>query len=340
MRKAFWGIAFLLLLQSCSSFKSGIKNGDYYATSVDCIEKLHHQPQHQKSISALTKVYPIAVDVIESGVRKSIESEDPEKWNKAIEGYTKINILAEKIKNSLGAREVVAEPITRYKELASIKTKAAEENYQKGIQLLMKNTRSDAKKAIQCFKEANEFQPGYREVIEMINQAEYNATFHVAFLEIDKVKEFNITLEPIINAHKKPFLSFVPFNPTDSIKPQQKLTIVFNAYRIDSKPTLTQELNEKGTTNSVQLSAQSEAIVTITDMASGADLINYTVQGNSLYSNTWATNREANPSTTFRPSGFTGSIQNNSIQDDLLERSLENLKKNIDRLLTEFYSRY
>ncbi|MFN5549029.1 MAG: hypothetical protein ACK5BJ_07740 [Bacteroidota bacterium] len=334
----------IVALLSCSSSKTALRQQDYYSASLRAIERLHTRPGNKASIALLIKSYPIAVELIENSIKRDVESDNPNKWRNSIEGYSKINKLAEKITSSIGAREVIKDPVVRYKELASTRDKAAEEVYQKGIEKLMANNRQDAKSALAYFKEAHAYRPEYREVVEMTHKAEYVATIHVGFEEINKVKEFNISFEPQINSQIKPFLSFAPFSPSDSIKPQQKLTIIFNAYRIDSKPTITKEMGEKETRTSVQLSAQSEAIVRITDLTTGADMINNTVLGNALYTNSFTNqlNTESgNAKPLSRPSAYYGgTIENRTIDDELLERSIDNLRKNIVRLLSEFYKRY
>jgi len=44
---------------------------------------------------------------------------------------------------------------------------------------MLKNTRDDAKRAYFLFTDVNAMSPGYRESIEMIEQAKFNATIKV-----------------------------------------------------------------------------------------------------------------------------------------------------------------
>lgn len=131
--------AALFLLNACSSGKAALKNGDYYEAVLESVNRLRGKPDHKKAKAVLTQSYQLAVDFIQTGIQNGINSDDPRKWRNAVGGYEKINNLNEQIKTSLGAMKVITNPVTKFKELADAKGKAAEESYQVGIQFNSKS---------------------------------------------------------------------------------------------------------------------------------------------------------------------------------------------------------
>jgi hypothetical protein len=89
-----------------------------------------------------------------------------------------------------------------------VKTKAADELYEAGIQAMLKNTREDAKRAYFLFSEANGYNPGYRESIEMIEKSKFNATLKV-IVEPALRNYFEWSFEPVIfNSDRNEFVKF------------------------------------------------------------------------------------------------------------------------------------
>ena len=169
----------LLLFESCSSGKSAYKHGDYYDAVLQAVQRLRQKPDHKKSREILNLSYKAAVDFLESDAQNQIDANANFKWKTAVTNYEKVNRLYEEIRKSPGAMQVISNPISRYNELTEVKGKAAEESYEAGLQSMLKNTREDAKQAYFMFSDANNYSPGYREAIEMIEQSKFNATLKV-----------------------------------------------------------------------------------------------------------------------------------------------------------------
>lgn len=185
------------LLDSCTSGKSAFKKGDYYDAVSLAVNRLRQNPDHKKSKQVLSMSYQMAVDYLESDAQNQIASNANFKWKNAVQNYDRINYLYEQIRTSPGALKVIPNPINKYKELTEVKTKAAEESYEAGIQSMLKNTREDAKKAYYFFTEANALSPAYRESIEMIEQSKFNATLKVV-VEPSLQNYYNWNFEPVI----------------------------------------------------------------------------------------------------------------------------------------------
>lgn len=230
---------YVAAIESCSSGKAALKHGDYYEAVLESVHRLRESPANKKATTVLTQSYPLAIDYIESTVKNGISSDDPRKWRNAVTGYEKINYINDQIKTSMGAMKIISNPQTRFKELADAKGKAAEEAYQEGVLFMMKNSRDDAKQAYFDFKDANNFAPGYRESIEMMNQAEYVATLRIAYEEINNSNLNYAVLAPALNNIQRQFLSFKPITQKDTVAPHQQLRVIFNGYHQDPQPQLT-----------------------------------------------------------------------------------------------------
>ncbi len=367
--KYFKRIAFMLLaclvLQTCSSGKAALKKGDYYDAVVESVARLRESPNSKRAKQVLTQGYPLAIDFIDTNIQNGIKADDPKKWRNAVDGYNKINFINDQIKTSLGAMKVITNPQTRFKELADAKVKAADEAYNEGINDMMKNDRNDFKEAYYDFKDVNNFQPGYKESIEMMTQAEFNATLRVAYEENNNSRFNYGSFQPTVNSLQRLFLSFKPVAQKDTVPPQQLLRIIFNGYQ-QNRPYVTtrsenqskqivvgqvkgadgkmtdqlQTVNVQVTYYHKSLSASSNASVSITDPKTNAILQNLNIDGTFNWEYDWATYQG--------DSRALGGIAPNLIQrreafpndQDLFNQSIQNLKANLSQQLRSFYSQY
>ncbi len=172
-------IGLVVLSGACSSGKSAYKKGDYYDAVLTAVQRLRQKPDHKKSKEVLRLSYPLAIEFLESSVENELASNANFKYSTSVKNYERINRLYEEIRTSPGALKIIPKPVSKYNELNDVKAKAAEETYEAGIQAMMKSTREDAKRAFFLFNDANNYSPGYREAIEMIEQARFNATLKV-----------------------------------------------------------------------------------------------------------------------------------------------------------------
>ena len=356
----------VIIIDSCSSGKAALKKGDYYDAVLDSIHRLRSSPANKKAKAVLTQGYPLAIEYIDANIQNGISADDPMKWRNAVKGYEQINFINDQIKTSLGAMKIISKPATRFKELAEVKVKAAEESYQAGITSMMKNTREDAKQAYFSFKEANTYEPGYRESIEMMTQAEFNATLRVAYEEINASAINYGSLQPVVNSLQRQFLSFKPIVQKDTVPPQQYLRIVFNGYREDARANISSSAEDlkrdiktgekKGPDGKTQdvmeavaarityyhksKKAVSNTVFTITDASTHAILQNQNIDGNAFWQQDWATysgDRRALSTTQINLCNTKEAYPNDQY---LFNQSINNLQTNLTSQLRSFYSRY
>ena len=181
------------LLSACSSGKKAYERGDYYGAVNKAVNRLRQNPDHGKSMDILREAYPLAVGYFESQAKNEIASNSSFKWKNAIQSYNLLNQLYEQIRQCPGCLKVVPSPKNYYAEIGPLKEKAAEESYDAGIAALMKGTRNDAKQAYHNFADAQAFVPGYKDVIEYLEKAKYEATLKVILEQIPVPSRYNLS---------------------------------------------------------------------------------------------------------------------------------------------------
>lgn len=187
-------IAILSLLTiACSSGKKAYERGNYYEAVTKSVARLRQNPDHGKSQEALRNAYPLAVEYFEQEARNQLASNAPYKWKSAIESYNNINALYEMIRQCPGCKKVIPNPKEYYADIAPLKEKAAEESYALGIDALMKGNRMDARRAYFNFNDAQNFVPGYKDVVEYLDKAKYEATLRVILEQIPVPPRYNLS---------------------------------------------------------------------------------------------------------------------------------------------------
>jgi hypothetical protein len=183
----------LAFVIGCSSGKKAYERGNYYDAVIKSIQRLRQNPDHSKSAQTLQNAYPLAVEFFETQANNEIASNSPFKWKNAIQSYNAINQMYEQIRQCPGCMKVVMKPKNYYAEIGPLKEKAAEESYNAGINALMKGTRNDAKNAYYNFVDAQAFVPGYKDVVEYIDKAKYDATLKVVVEQIPVPARYNLS---------------------------------------------------------------------------------------------------------------------------------------------------
>lgn len=253
----------IIILSACSSGKKAFERGDYYDAVMKSITRLRQNPDHSKSAATLQDAYPLAVEYFESQANNAIASNSAFKWKNAIQSYNSINQLYEQIRQCPGCLRVVSNPKNYYNEIGPLKEKAAEESYNAGITALMKGSRNDAKQAYYNFADAQSFVPGYKDVIDYLDKAKWEATLKVVVEQIpvpsrynlsggffqDKVEEFLHT-----NYNEMSFIKF--YTPVEAQSEQlqradQVLRIQFDDFSIGN--TTVKEKEETLTKDSVKV---------------------------------------------------------------------------------------
>ena len=299
----------------CNSGKSAYKHGDYYQAVLTSVQHLRSNPDHKKSVEILKLSYQSAVDYLEQDAQNQLTSNANFKYRAVVGNYEKINTLYNEIRTSPGALKVIPTPVNRFKELTDYKVKAAEESYDAGVQALMLNTRQDSKNAYFLFTDANNFSPGFRESIEMMEQAKQNATVNVV-IEPALDNRYSWNFDPAVFGYTSNM--FVKFYTTQQAEQagvkrvDQFLKVVVNGYneglpqisrRVESRSDSikTGEKNVNGqkvpvyqrinsTTTIFEKKANSHASISlwITDASNKTDIRNQEITSDMSWSDSWA----------------------------------------------------
>lgn len=253
----------ITVLSACSSGKKAYERGDYYSAVMKAITRLRQNPDHSKSATTLSDAYPLAVEYFESQANNAIASNSAFKWKNAIQSYNSMNQLYEQIRQCPGCLRVVSNPKNYYNEIGPLKEKAAEESYNAGITALMKGTRNDAKQAYYNFADAQSFVPGYKDVIEYLDKAKWEATLKVIVEQIPVPSRYDLSggffqdkVEEFLHANYNE-MSFIKFyTPMEAQSEQlqeadQVLRIQFDDFSVGN--TNVKEKEETLTKDSVKV---------------------------------------------------------------------------------------
>jgi len=357
----------LVLLDSCSSGKVALKQGDYYSAVSQAVARLRQNPDHKKSQEVLRTSYKMAVDYLETDAQNQIASNANFKYKNAVQNYESINNLYEQIRTSPGALKIIPNPVNKYNELTEVKGKAAEETYEAGIQAMLKNNRQDAKRAYYLFSEANNFFPGYRESIEMIEQSKFNATLKVIVdPAFQNYNDWNF--EPVIfGVRPSQFVKFyTPREAQDANLTQidQFVKVVINGYS-EGKPNTTKKVEtfkdsvkvSEKTVNNQKVPVYEKVTATMTtfektvtsrgsitlyikDAISNAELRNSDIISEERWSDKWAICTGDLRALSEANKKMCGGKEPYMTRDFLLNQTKKELDNKLARALSGFYSQY
>jgi hypothetical protein len=164
---------------ACTSGKQSYKQGDYYQSVVQSVERLRKNPDHKKSRETLAQSYPLAVQYYENQIQRYLNSNDQFKHGNAVDYYRRLAYLYDEIMRCPGALQVIPNPRDYNYELNQFSRQAAAERYTAGEESLKMGTRQAAKDAYFHFAKADDYSPGYLDVIAKMDEAKYYATLKV-----------------------------------------------------------------------------------------------------------------------------------------------------------------
>lgn len=351
----------VIILTSCSSGKKAYQRGDYYAAVLQSVDRLRQKPEHSKSQEALRLAYPLAVDFLQLQVNSTIASDAPFKWKQAIGYYNQINQLHNQIMTSPAALKVIKTPISKFNEIADLKKKAAEESYEAGIQAMMKNSRSGAIEAYYLFEEANDFDPGIKDVVELQYRAEYDATLRIVYTEQNYRTDW-VAVEPVVNALRLPFTKFyTPSQAASEEAPIHQTMLIEVLGYTEGRPSTTK--TETVHKDSVQVErtvggkkvkvyepvtgrstlfekrAISEGLVrlTIKEKETEKQLMNSNFTGTGTWSDTWARCSGDNRAIPERIRKACSKSEPSPNSQAMLRQAQQNVLKQIENSLSSFY---
>jgi len=175
----FFFVVLITTLSACSTGRNAYKRGDYFKACIESIDRLRSSPKNEKAQEILTKAYPLAQATALREINNALIANEPGKYDVLVSQYTRLNQLATEIFNCPKAYELIPQPTEYRTELSSAKQLAAEQSYNLGIKAMDVGTIEQARIAYQHFLNANRYVGGYKDVINKIDQARFQATLRV-----------------------------------------------------------------------------------------------------------------------------------------------------------------
>ncbi|MFM8949707.1 MAG: hypothetical protein ACKOKB_02890 [Bacteroidota bacterium] len=168
-----------IIVAACSSGKRLLENGQYDEAVLTSVKRLRQDPDNSKAAQTLKAAYPYAKDAHQTNVRAAAESSDPLKWERIMDEYGQLNLLADEIKRCPSCLKIVPNPTFVNKELEDARTKAAEARYALCVKCMQSASRQKAKEAYGHFMACQRIIPGFKDVAEQINESRFKATLKV-----------------------------------------------------------------------------------------------------------------------------------------------------------------
>jgi hypothetical protein len=167
------------LLLSCATGKKALQKGNYFSAVTKAVERLKSDSDNKKASQVLKDGYPLAIQWSQEELDIALTSNSAFKWGVAVDLMKKVNRLSNLIRRTPAARKIITEPKSYLSELNMAIEKAAEERYNAGLIELEQNTLESARIAYDHFYKAEQFIPGYKDVIQKLEIAKEIATLKV-----------------------------------------------------------------------------------------------------------------------------------------------------------------
>ncbi len=235
----------MLLLYSCSAGYRAYKKGDYFKASEESIKTLMRSPGNQKAQFVLSKAYPLAMNAAQREIEKAQAGNESDRYYILVEELEKVNYLADLIYKCIKANEIIPTPVEFISELSEAKQNAAHQSYIMGEKSMTAGTVEQARKAFYYFTNANNYVPGYLDVLRRIEDARYLATIRVLIEKPETSPKYQLTanffsdnfISEITKNQKNQFVRF--YTPEEAYNlnmndPHHVLVLDFSDFRISS----------------------------------------------------------------------------------------------------------
>lgn len=255
-----------VFVMSCSSGYKAYKRGDYYKACMDAVDKLRTSPGSDKAQYVLQKTYPLAQQTALREIDNALLRNDQNNYETVVYQYERLNELANNIYACPKANQLIPSPKQYPAELADAKQKAADQVYNMATKALNSGTLEQARLAYQYFQKANNYVYGYKNALNMIEEARFESTMRVV---VEKPRTsisyqlsadfFSENLMTEISQHfANRFVRFYnasELSNNNTIRPHQYLVLNFEDFSIG---------NTSDTKNTVELTRDSVFMGTAT----------------------------------------------------------------------------
>jgi hypothetical protein len=172
MRKiALFLVVALMLFAACKSTKKLFDAGQYDRAIYSALDDLRKKPDNATAASILPQAYNEAVLKYEDEIAAAKNgTQNVQKMDIIYRSYAALQRMYSSIGGTPAARGLVS-PRNYSTELSDAAETAAEYRYGKGMELLDRHDRNNAKKAYQEFRAVESYVKGYKDVEERLQEA-------------------------------------------------------------------------------------------------------------------------------------------------------------------------
>jgi hypothetical protein len=199
MVRTFSYLIVISILLSCSTGKKALERGDYYTATLQAVNRLRSNPDSKKAISALNDSYPMALKYYQGKIDNALRSGSQFKYSETVDYYERMNQLGDEISRCPAALNLFPKVNYYSDELSQAKNLAAEEQYNAGLSNEKTNTRNSWKDAFYNYQQADCYVSGYKDVIDRMKQAKFNATLKVIVEQITVPRTYQLTSDFFLN---------------------------------------------------------------------------------------------------------------------------------------------
>ncbi len=188
-----------LLLISCSSGKKALERGDYYNATILAVNRLRGNPNSEKALQAVKESYPMSLDFFQSRIDNALNNNSLFKYSEVADYYEKVNHLSDEISRCPVALNQFSKLKYYNIELIQVRKLAAEEQYNAGLINEKLNTRLSWKDAYFDYFRANQFSSGYKDVLNRLGTAKFNATLRVVVEPVMVPRKYQLSSDFFYN---------------------------------------------------------------------------------------------------------------------------------------------
>ncbi len=215
----------IIILGGCTTGQNALEQGNYATAVYQSTERLKSDPGNPKATTVLERAYPEAEQYHLENIEIAKNSSQQFRWEKVSNNYVHLNKIAEAVRSSQSARNIIPDPTFYYDEMLEASEKAAQARIDQGDKFLESRAKDDAKIAFKHFNVAKNYLPNSRQIDSKIADAKKRATLTVNVLPISNTntKLENASIVNSIasffkNQKQNEFLRFKFLNQSDNSK--------------------------------------------------------------------------------------------------------------------------
>ena len=167
MKKIIPFLVIAILFASCKSSSKQLSSGNYDAAIKKSAKKIKKNPGKYEEVDIFNDAYRLAYDRDNTEVNRLKQEGNPANWGKIYNLYIKMK-KHQDIAASLPPVGINYEERDFSGEITTARNNATEYAYAKGEDHMSKNNRFEARKAYNRYKEAQKYNPNYKDVKEKV----------------------------------------------------------------------------------------------------------------------------------------------------------------------------